>query len=136
MPETLPAHRQRSPVVLALVFLGGAAGSLAREWLTPVLPAPWFWVPILLVNVAASFIIGWLFMQRGRLHPYWMHLLVGGFCGGFSTFSHFSYELVLLGDAAQYLQAVAYVVLAVVLGVGAAVLGESLAGRLQRTNAS
>ena len=113
--------------MLSLVFLGGAAGSLARELLAPVLPDPWFWAPILTVNVAASFLIGWLFVLRGRIHPYTTHLLVGGFCGGFSTFSHFSYELVTLGETGAFVEVVVYVFLAVVLGIGAAVLGEASA---------
>ena len=122
--------RQRTAIVLSLVFLGGAAGSLAREFLAPALPASWFWVPILTVNVAASFLIGWLFVLRGRLNPYATHLLVGGFCGGFSTFSHFSYELVTLGEAGQVAEALLYILLAVVLGIGAAILGESVACRV------
>ncbi len=120
----------RPAIVLALVFLGGAAGSLARELLAPLLPAPWFWVPILLVNVVASFGVGWLFILRQRLHPYWTHLLVGGFCGGFSTFSHFSYELVTLGDTGRVLEALGYVALAVVFGLLAAVAGEACARRV------
>ncbi len=128
--------RTRTVVVLLLVFFGGAAGSLARELLAPVLPAPWFWVPILLVNVSACFLIGWLYVLRGRLHPYWTHLWVGGFCGGFSTFSHFSLELVTLSDAGRMLEAFVYTVLAVVLGIGAAVLGEGLAARVHGVDAS
>ncbi len=131
MIEQSAAPREHTGLVLVLVFLGGASGSLARELLAPVLPAPWFWVPILAVNVAACLAIGMLYVWRARLHPYWMHLLVGGFCGGFSTFSHFSYELVTLGDAAQWLQAGAYVVSAVVLGIGAAVLGEGVGRRFR-----
>lgn len=131
MNDTQAPVRQRTAIVLLLVFLGGATGSLARELLTPALPAPWFWLPILTVNVAASFLIGWLFVLRGRIHPYLTHLLVGGFCGGFSTFSHFSYELVTLGEAGQYLEAMVYVLLAVVLGIGAAALGEAAARRMR-----
>jgi CrcB protein len=126
---TLGVYRERRPLVIVLVFLGGAIGSLARELIAPLVPAPWFWVPILVVNVLASFVVGWVFVLRGGMHPYWTHFLAGGFCGGFSTFSHFSYELVVLGDAGQFAQAGAYVVAAVMLGVGAAWLGEGLAQR-------
>ncbi|MEE4175485.1 MAG: CrcB family protein [Xanthomonadales bacterium] len=127
-PVAVP--HERPGVVLALVFLGGALGAVAREFLAPALPDPWFWFPILLVNVLASFLMGWLFMLRGRWHPYWTHTLVGGFCGGFSTFSHFSYELVTLADAARYLEAGGYIALAVVFGIAAAVAGEWFGGRL------
>ncbi len=133
MIQSPPVPRPRAPLVLLLVFIGGALGSLARELLAPVLPDPWFWIPILAVNVFASFLIGWLFILRGRIHPYWTHLLVGGFCGGFSTFSHFSYELVILGDTLRFLEAGVYVALAVMLGVGAALAGEALARRVHGT---
>ncbi len=128
--ENPPVPRQSTLLVVMLVFVGGAAGSLAREWLAPVLPAPLFWVPILLINLLACFLIGWLFVLRERLAPWLSHLLVVGFCGGFSTFSHFSYELVTLGDAGAFLQAGSYAVLAVVLGIGSAVAGEALAARV------
>ncbi|MEM1411411.1 MAG: CrcB family protein [Pseudomonadota bacterium] len=122
--------RERPLTVLLLVFLGGALGSLAREFLVPALPAPWFWMPILTVNVLASFLIGWLFVLRGRLSPGLTHLLVGGFCGGFSTFSQFSYELIALADAGALLEATVYVMLACVLGIGAAGAGEAAARRV------
>ncbi len=130
--ETPPVSRQSSLLIVVLVFFGGALGSLAREFLVPVLPAPWFWIPILLVNLSACFLIGWLFVLRDRLQAWLSNFLVVGFCGGFSTFSHFSYELVALGDAGAFLEALIYVVLAVVLGIGAAVAGEALAQRLHR----
>ena len=129
-PTPVAVAHERQGLVLGLVFLGGALGALAREALVPLLPAPWFWVPILLVNVVASFLMGWFFTLRGRWNPYWSHLLVGGFCGGFSTFSHFSYELVTLADASRLAEAAAYILLAVVLGIGAAVAGERLGYRL------
>ncbi len=129
-PAPVAVAHERQGIVLGLVFLGGALGALAREALVPLLPAPWFWIPILGVNVFASFLMGWFFTLRGRWNPYWSHLLVGGFCGGFSTFSHFSYELVTLADASRLAEAAAYMLLAVVLGIGAAVAGERLGMRL------
>jgi CrcB protein len=119
-------HPSRAPVVLLLVFSGGALGSLARELLTPILPAPWVWFPTLLVNLAACALIGWLFTQRGRLSSALVHFLVGGFCGGFSTFSHFTLELVRLADAGAAFEASAYVAAALALGIAAAMLGERL----------
>jgi CrcB protein len=112
-----------------LVFAGGALGSLARELLAPVLPAPWFWLPILLVNLLACFLLGGLFALRGLLRPEAMHFAAGGFCGGFSTFSHFSYEIVALADAGAAMEAAAYVGLAVGAGIAAAMAGEALGQR-------
>ncbi|MEJ2534679.1 MAG: CrcB family protein [Gammaproteobacteria bacterium] len=131
MNRSLPPGRHRAPLVLLLVFLGGTLGSLARELLAPALPAPWFWFPILSVNLLACFFLGILFALRGQLSPNAMHFAAGGFCGGFSTFSHFSYEIVVLADAGAALEAGAYVALAVGLGIGAALLGEVLGYRLR-----
>lgn len=136
MEESPSMNRPPTVRVGLLVLLGGAVGSLAREWLTPALPAPWFWVPILTVNLLASFIVGWLFVLRDRLDPRTLHFWVGGFCGGFSTFSHFTYELVVLGDAARLAEAGGYVFLAVSLGVGAALFGESVGRRMIPTRSS
>jgi CrcB protein len=74
--------------------------------------------------------MGWFFTLRGRWHPYWTHMLVGGFCGGFSTFSHFTYELVTLADAARLGEALVYMLLAVMLGLAAAIAGERFGARL------
>jgi CrcB protein len=115
-----------------LVFVGGTAGSLAREMLAPLLPGYWVWLPILLINVAASFVIGWLYVARDRLHPGILHLGAVGFCGGFSTFSHFTRDtsdLILAGRAAE---ALAMVAAAVGLGLAAAVAGETLGRRAAR----
>lgn len=130
--ETPRVPRQSTLLIVVLVFIGGALGSLARELLVPMLPAPWFWVPILVVNLLACFLIGWLFVLRDRLQAWLSNFLVVGFCGGFSTFSHFSFELVTLGDSGAFLEALIYVVLAVALGLGAAVAGEALARRVHQ----
>lgn len=136
MSRSLPPGRHRAPLVLLLVFIGGALGSLARELLAPALPAPWFWFPILCVNLLACFLLGVLFSLRGHLRPNAMHFAAGGFCGGFSTFSHFSYEIVALADAGAALEAAAYVALAVGAGIAAAMLGETLGERWRRVAAA
>ena len=108
------------------VFVGGMLGSLMREFLAPLLPAPWVWAPILVINVAASFLIGWLYGARDRLHPSVMHLGAVGFCGGFSTFSHFTHDTADLIASGAIVEAVLAVGVAVALGLAAAVAGEAL----------
>ncbi len=115
-----------------LVFVGGAAGSLSREMLEPLLPGIWVWFPILIINVAASFLIGWLYAARDALHPRMMHLGAVGFCGGFSTFSHFTRDTSDLVLGGRLAEASAMVAAAVILGLAAAAAGEALGGRSRR----
>ncbi|MGF1527447.1 MAG: fluoride efflux transporter FluC [Candidatus Competibacterales bacterium] len=126
-----PALKPPLPMLLVLVavFAGGTLGSLCRELLSSLLPAPWPWFPTLLINVAASFVVGWLFGARERLHSHVMPLAAVGFCGGLSTFSHFAFEVTVLLEAAAVLEAVAYPALAIAMGVAAAVAGEALGRR-------
>lgn len=80
---------------LLLVGLGGGLGSIARvllaEWI-PVGRLPW---GTLLANVLGSLIIGWVLARTGPpTEPggYGQTLLALGFCGGFTTFSSFSWQ--------------------------------------------
>jgi len=86
-------------VSLLGVVIGGAFGSVCR-WLIllklndafPNLP-----LGTLLVNVAGGFLIGAVsaaFLKLPNLDPAWRLLVVTGFCGGFTTFSTFSAEVV------------------------------------------
>jgi CrcB protein len=81
---------------LLMVFLGGGAGSVARFgaarlaalWAVPTLP-----YATLGVNILGSFMIGFLWgWPAVASRPAWVHLLIVGFCGGFTTFSAFSWE--------------------------------------------
>jgi fluoride exporter len=82
-------------LAVALIALGGALGSVARagvSWLLPAGRLPW---ATILINVAGSFLIGWLMhrlapVSSGNLaaHQFW----VVGLCGGFTTFSAFSWQ--------------------------------------------
>ncbi|MEO0823577.1 MAG: CrcB family protein [Pseudomonadota bacterium] len=114
------------PALLA-VFVGGAVGSLARELLAPMVDLGRPWMATLAVNILACLLIGWLYALRDALHRHLIHFGAVGFCGGFSTFSHFVLEIegLLLGGA--WLEAAAAAALAIGLGIAAAVLGERLA---------
>ncbi|WP_338629323.1 fluoride efflux transporter CrcB [Yersinia enterocolitica] len=86
---------------LLAVFIGGGVGSVAR-WLvslklnsfSPNIP-----VGTLIVNLVGAFIIGLtlaLFTRISHIDPVWKLLITTGFCGGLTTFSTFSVEVVYL----------------------------------------
>ena len=78
------------------------------------------------VNVAGCFLIGILFglSERGSvLSPEWRIFLTTGFCGGFTTFSTFSYESLRLLQDGEVLYLFLNVALSVVLGLAATYAG-------------
>ena len=114
------------------VALGGAIGSVLRyqtgrwmtQWLGPQAVATFPWTT-LAVNAAGSLtmglLAGWL-MRHGESDQ--LRLFLGvGLLGGFTTFSAFSLELVLLIERGQYLFAALYLILSVALGVTGLIFG-------------
>jgi CrcB protein len=123
-----------SPLIASLhVALGGAIGSVLRyqagRWIThwlgvqAVTAFPW---ATLAVNAVGSVLMGVLAGWLARHGPggEGLRLLLGvGLLGGFTTFSAFSLELVLMMQRGQLLFAVLYMVLSVALGVTGLVFG-------------
>jgi len=118
-----------------LVALGGAIGSVLR-WLVVLASAhrfgagfPW---GTLAVNLAGSFLIGLVaeWSAGGVLSPAARIFLATGILGGFTTFSAFSLETLILGRDGAPLAALAYAVGSVVAGFGAAYAGTLLARAL------
>ncbi len=118
-----------------MVLLGAAAGGVARYGIgLAVLHRyggrfPWGTV---IVNITGCLLIGvlmTLFTERWTEHPHWRLFLVTGGLGGFTTFSSFeweTYEAVATGNPWSGL---ANVLLSVVAGYAAVVLGALLARR-------
>lgn len=104
--------------VLGWIALGGAAGSVTRGLVALALPSRFPWAT-LLINVAGSMLIGWLMARLGGLElesaTRWRAVLVTGFCGGFTTFSTFSWQTVEQMQKGQWGLAVANVLLSVSL---------------------
>lgn len=86
---------------LLAVVVGGSIGCVGR-WLIATKLNPLFPnLPLgtLLVNLAGGFIIGMamaFFLKFPNLDPAWKLLIATGFCGGLTTFSAFSAEVLLL----------------------------------------
>ncbi len=106
------------------VGLGGAVGAVCRYLLSllPVKTASGFPVVTLGINVLGAFALGTLLALAGKnanFDPRLMLFLKVGVCGGFTTFSTFCGETEQLLAAGQTAAAAAYIVLSVLLGVGA-----------------
>ncbi|OYO25084.1 chromosome condensation protein CrcB [Enemella dayhoffiae] len=119
--------------VLPAVAVGGALGSLARWGVALALPHPgeqWPWAT-LLVNVTGSFLLGALvvLVEVRRLHPLARPLLGAGVLGGWTTFSAWMGDAVALAAAGALVPAGAYLLVTLVLGLGAAGLGMAIARR-------
>lgn len=94
---------------VALVFLGGGIGAAARYGLQGLvyrfLPAT-FPYGTIAVNILGSFLIGFLmafFEERFLVMPSLRVFLTIGVLGGFTTFSSFSYETVMLLRTGNYM---------------------------------
>ncbi|HEX7876414.1 MAG TPA: fluoride efflux transporter CrcB [Sphingobium sp.] len=119
---------------ILLVMGGGAIGALARYQLGRfaghVMPgALWPWGTFaanVLGGFAMGLLAGWLArFSTGSGEPVRL-LLAVGVLGGFTTFSSFSLEMVLMIERGQLGMAMGYAVFSVIAAVGALVGGLSL----------
>ena len=111
------------------VFLGGGVGSLVRYFIS-YYTSRWFSVggfPIgtFIVNILGCLLIGYLANIFIKVDSPMKFLLITGFCGGFTTFSTFSLENYNLWQQGQYGILSLYVLLSVILGIIAVLVGFS-----------
>ena len=118
-----------------LVAAGGALGSVARFLVTRALAGASLDFPVgtLAINAAGSFLLGVVLAAAPERPDGAVRLLVGvGVCGGFTTFSAFSAEVVALAGRGAVGRAGAYAAASVGAGLVAVVaglaLGRALAG--------
>ncbi len=118
--------------LLLFVFIGGGVGSVARLGIARLFA--FLWAPALpfatlTVNIVGSLLIG-LFWAVPAISDKnsWMHLLIAGFCGGFTTFSAFSWENFNLLKQSDIFLFFAYVLLSVFLCI-LAVYGGYMLGK-------
>ncbi|HEU5219512.1 MAG TPA: fluoride efflux transporter CrcB [Gemmatimonadales bacterium] len=114
--------------------LGGTARYLLGGWIQQRTGSA-FPVQTLFINVSGSFLLG--FLQRygldtTALSPEVRTLLTIGFCGGYTTFSTFSYETVRMVEDGDWSRAALYTALSVALTIAAAIAGIAAARELVR----
>jgi CrcB protein len=114
---------------ILLIGLGGFIGSVARFFVSRLnVYIDFLSIPLgtLLVNIAGSFLIGFLTGIADKsaiLTVEWRMFLMVGLCGGFTTFSTFSSENLMLLHTGQYLSIFLYTGLSILLGFSAVFLG-------------
>ncbi len=121
-------------MTILYVALGGAFGAVLRflsvHWVTRAF-GPAFPLGTLTVNVAGSLVMGVAaayFIARGHSAPTPLMLFtMTGVLGGFTTFSAFSLDTLLLIEQGRAIAAVAYIAFSVALSIGALFVGITLA---------
>lgn len=118
------------------VALGAAFGGVARYWIADAVQQRAglaFPLGTLVVNVSGSILLGFLMryaLQSAGVTPEVRALLTTGFCGGYTTFSTFSYENAMLLESGAYGRVGLYILASVVLSLAGTFLGFGLAGQL------
>lgn len=117
---------------ILIVGMGGFLGSVLRFLLARYMQVnvagefPW---GTLVVNVLGSMVIGLVFglVERGDLvSSQWRIFLAVGICGGFTTFSTFANDALMLLQERDLLRFALYAGLSFFLGISAVLLGRWL----------
>lgn len=129
--------RREHGSVLAIIAMGGVIGALLRYqlglWWPTAAPAfPW---TTLLVNVIGSLLLGMLIVvitERWPAHR-WLRPFIGtGILGGFTTFSTWCTDIVVLMHDGRAVLSVLYLASTLVGALAATVAGMALGSRFPR----
>ena len=115
------------------VGAGSAIGGISRfaigQWISSIANIS-FPVSTFSINIIGSFLIGMLLALQSKhgLSTATMLFLTTGFCGGFTTFSTFSLENILLIKQGQMGMAFLYMTTSLILGLVAVYSGYKVIG--------
>ena len=118
------------------VAIGAALGGVARYYLASAIQqrvGPTFPWGTLVINVSGSLLLGVLMryaLATPSVSAELRALLTTGFCGGYTTFSTYSYETATLLEDGQYGRAGSYALASVVVALLATFAGFVLAREL------
>ncbi len=118
------------------VAVGGAVGCCARYGITQLVQQMYgrsFPLATLIINVMGCLLMGFLFFEtldRITINPVLRTAILAGGLGGFTTFSTFAMESILLIEDGEIGYAAAYLLLSVFLGLAAALVGVYIARNL------
>ncbi len=113
-----------------LVGLGGSIGSMLRFAIWHYIKSMNFPAATLLVNIVGSLVIGIVIgmsIKDAGFSQQWKIFLATGICGGFTTFSAFSIENLLMLQNGKYILSLFYISASIIFGIAAAWLGFKLA---------
>jgi len=113
---------------LLLVFIGGGFGSVLRYLIGILLNKNDFLTPYgtFFVNITGSFLIGLLAgynLRTLNLNHEYQALLIAGFLGGFTTFSAFAFENIVMVQNGKFWLFFLYLFSTIFIGLFAALLG-------------
>lgn len=123
-------------MTIFLIGIGGMLGSVLRylfgtflsSSLTSSISIP---VPTLIINVVGSLFIGVVLGLLGDARPSWFYLIVPGVLGGFTTYSAYAGETMMLFQKGEIGAALSYVALTTIAAVVACASGYFISlGRL------
>ena len=113
-------------VKIILLIIGGSLGTIFRyqlsNWIQHTVLSS-FPYGILTVNVLGSFLIGLCWSFSDTYSSNFKLFLFTGLFGGFTTFSSFTLDTMLLLKAGEYKIAFAYILASNILGLSAVFLG-------------
>ncbi|HEY9480458.1 MAG TPA: fluoride efflux transporter CrcB [Gemmatimonadaceae bacterium] len=118
--------------MVGFIALGSAIGGVARFLLGTFVQARFgagFPVGTLLVNISGAFLLGFIVtcaLALPSVSPEMRGLLTTGFCGGYTTFSTFTYDTMALLEDGEVMRAAAYVALSVAIALLGVWLGIAL----------